>query len=193
MSEQPNTQPEPAIELLLDEAEEQALVDVLRSAFAPAEIDPRRHEALLEQALEDPLAEPSAEELAEAELLRRALDDSTEHPDAALARALKAAAAPEPVPAAAEARALRAAKGTRRGSVVYVTFGVGAALAAVAASAALFLVPAEPRPELAVSRSTAPLFGPEFATQSTTERIDRIARERARELRDNRYALWGLK
>jgi hypothetical protein len=54
-----------------------------------------------------------------------------------------------------------------------------------------------PAPDLRIlaqvqSRSTAPLFrvGSEGATSS---RIDRIASARSRDLRDNRYAQWGVR
>ncbi|MEI9950878.1 MAG: hypothetical protein WDO74_18360 [Pseudomonadota bacterium] len=45
---------------------------------------------------------------------------------------------------------------------------------------------------LAQSRSTAALFQRDSGG-APSERIDRIASARSRELRDNRYALWGVR
>ncbi len=45
---------------------------------------------------------------------------------------------------------------------------------------------------LAQSRSTAPLFQADSAGAASS-RIDRIASARSRDLRDNRYALWGVR
>jgi hypothetical protein len=65
----------------------------------------------------------------------------------------------------------------------------------------LVLLPAEQRdtpaaavapPRLEVSRSTAALFSERFAPGHATERIDRIAVARERELRKNRFASWGV-
>ncbi|MEB2324275.1 MAG: hypothetical protein OZ921_17305, partial [Sorangiineae bacterium] len=81
------------VALLSDEAE-RTLAESLRAAYAPEPLDDELNEALILAALDDPLAPPSAAELAESEALRRALEGEGEHPDAALARALRAAAAP---------------------------------------------------------------------------------------------------
>ncbi len=54
-------------------------------------------------------------------------------------------------------------------------------------------LPTLPRSELAVSRSTGPLFAEKFDTESTSDRMDRIASARARDLRHNRYARWGAR
>lgn len=118
----------------LDEAEEQRLAAALRAAYAPAELDPVRHAEILALALEDPFAEPSDDELRESERLRQALEsDDVSHPDAALARALRAATSPEPLPRS-EARRLAATVTPKKPNVVYVAFG-GVALAAAAAFA----------------------------------------------------------
>ena len=50
-----------------------------------------------------------------------------------------------------------------------------------------------PEADLAVSRSTAALFSEKFDTAETTSRVDRIVSARSRELRSNRYALWGVR
>jgi hypothetical protein len=50
--------------------------------------------------------------------------------------------------------------------------------------------------KLAMPRSTESLFSEPFAKDThatTTARLDRIASARARDLRDNQYARWGVK
>lgn len=185
----------------LDEATERALGEALRAAWAPAELEPRRHAELLEQALVDPFAPPSAEEARESERLRQALEAGDEaHPDVRLLRALSAAKAPAPVSPAAEEQARTAISPKTRGpktNVYFVSFGA----AALAAAAAFALVvggageraPAPHAERLVPSRSTSALFEREFEAGKTTERIDRIASARARDLRENRYALWGAR
>jgi hypothetical protein len=42
-------------------------------------------------------------------------------------------------------------------------------------------------------RTTAPLFSERFETGDTTARMDAIASARGRDLRDNRYASWGVR
>ena len=86
--------------------------------------------------------------------------------------------------------------------VIYVVFGATALAAAAAAVLALFLDPAERTPvaldhtgpsQLLTSRSTAPLFRDKFVVGHTTERVDRIAMVRDKDLRANRFALWGVR
>ncbi|HEX3776917.1 MAG TPA: hypothetical protein VHV51_20735 [Polyangiaceae bacterium] len=211
MSDAPRDQRAPELDELelelLDAAEEAELSEALRAAFAPHEIDPRVHERLLEAALEDPLAPPSAEELVESERLRRALDGAGEHADLALARALKAAHAPNAPKRAKLELAAGALKSPSR-NVIFVRFG--AAFGAVAAAALVLLsLHASRRPEaaepanllaaapdlqtLAQSRSTAGLFANAASAGEPSTRIDRIASLRERELRENRYALWGVR
>lgn len=186
----------------LDAAEELRLSALLRHAFRPSEIDPARHERLLLAALEDPLAEASPEELVESERLRQALDGGGDHQDLRLARALSAAFAPHldrPLP---EPSLALKAKAKRSGQVIFVRFASVAAALAVAAAVLLRLSPelserSTPAPDLATlalaqSRSTAAFFRAETAG-APSERIDRIASVRSRELRDNRYALWGVR
>jgi hypothetical protein len=175
---------------------ETALAEALRAAVAPAELDPARHRAILSAALEDPLAEPSPDELRESERLRQALEsDDIGHAGAALASALRAAARPGSLPPEQSLRAFERAL-PRRPNVVFVVFGA-VALAAAAALALLFTSPrlekAEAGPVLARSRSTAALFHEPFESGQASARIDRIASLREREGRDNQYALWGLR
>lgn len=190
-------------EPFLPPEEEAELLGQLRAALRPGELDPSVHERLLAMALEDPLAPPSEAELVEARRLREALEDGSSHPDADLLRALGA-----PFGAAGEddavARALAAAERAKapRRNVVYALFGAGSAALAAAAAIALFVVGA-PRPEPAVATTTAPplvrprstteLFDERFETSGTTARMDRIASARSRDLRDNRYAAWGVR
>jgi len=186
----------------LDAAEEARLSALLCHAFRPSEIDPARHERLLLAALEDPFAEASPEELVESERLRQALDGKGDHQDLHLARALSAAFTPslarplpEPPLSAKTAR-------KRSAQVIFVRFAGVAAALAVAAAVLLRLTPdlakhSAPAPDLATlalaqSRSTAEFFSADSAG-APSERIDRIASVRSRELRDNRYALWGVR
>jgi hypothetical protein len=179
----------------LDAREEAALATALRAAFAPGELAPARHAEILRAALEDPLAPASEDELRESERLRLALERRDDgHPDAALARALAAAARPTELARATAERAARRV-GPRRPNVVYVTFGA-LALAAAAAFALFVARPdrgAEPSAALVPSRTTEPLFHEAFATGAASERIDRIASARERDARENRYALWGVR
>lgn len=185
----------------LDPSIEQALADALRAAWAPGALAAATNERLITMALEDPFAEPSEQELIESERLRRALEGHGDHPDADLARALAAAARPEPAPRARLEPLERTALRPKRSNVVFVVFGAAAAAAALAASLTLVLRPAEERasvaaraaaPELEVSRSTSALFSERFAPGQATERIDRIATARERDLRKNLFTGWGV-
>jgi len=208
--ERPQTTASAAEELtLLDAVEEQALADTLRAAWSPVSLDPSLNERLIELALEDPLAPPSAEEIVESERLRRALDGEGEHPGAELFSVLRAANRPRELErGAAERLASTAVAGRRRsGNVIFVAFGAAASAALAAAAAEMLVVaPATrnedapsaqsappPSPELVQSRTTAALFSEKFEPGETSERVDRIASSRARELRQNRYAQWGLR
>lgn len=187
----------------LDPAEEERLATALKHAFAPGEIDAERHERLLSVALEDPFAPPSEEELVESDRLRRALDgEASEHhnPELALARALAAAHASTRAPLPELVRSPLPSPAARGGKVLYLRFGGAAAALAVAAALALSVGSRErsaPAPDLATlalvqSRSTAALFQAASAGPPSS-RIDRIASVRERELRGNRYALWGIR
>lgn len=185
----------------LSPAEEERLALALRHAFAPSELDPERHERLLRAALEDPFAPASEAELVESERLRRALDGEGEHADLALARALALAHSPADVSPRALDRATRSAEPPRRARVLYLR--IASITAGLAAAAAVLLAvgqrPARaPAPDLqaltlAQSRSTAVLFPSAAAAGAPSTRIDRIASVRERELRENRYALWGVR
>jgi hypothetical protein len=188
----------------LDAEEEQRLVDLLKSAFAPSELEPARHERLLQAALDDPFAAPSAEEIVESERLRRALDGDGDHVDLVLARALSAAYAPSEAPPKVIDPAALTATSKPTAKLFYLRFG--GAVAALAAAAAVLLVmstrsaqnsPEASAPELPAlalvqSRSTAALFA-SASVGPPSARIDRIASVRERDLRANRYAMWGVR
>ncbi len=191
---------------LLEPEVESELGEALRSAWAPTELDPAVNEQLIEAALVDPFAPATEDEVRESERLRAALEGKADHPATELCDVLRAAADPTPLKPRTADRLASRHLGTQRGNVVYVAFGAAAAALALAAAVALVVSPVQrPGPaaqraalpagqhSLAVSRSTAPLFDSKFETSGTTARIDRIALQRGREFRDNRYAAWGLR
>jgi hypothetical protein len=201
MSELTERDSEPDLPLL-DPSEELRLAALLRHAFRPSEIEPGRHERLLSAALEDPFAEASSEELAESERLRQALDGQGDHEDLRLARALSAAFAPSLDRRLLEPKPLPTVTATKSRQVIFYRFAATATALAAAAAVLLLLSPqrrssSAPAPDLttlalAQSRSTAPFFRAD-TEGAPSERIDRIANVRSRELRDNRYALWGVR
>jgi hypothetical protein len=153
----------------------------------------------------DPDAPPSAEEIAAAEQLRVALEEPARpSDDAELLRAVALAAHPPALDPAAQRSAEQAALARfdelrsrrTRGTVVRVTFGLSVAFAAAAAIALVVGRPA-PRPSAAADlvhvRSTQELFSQRFEAQGgESARIDRIAIARAADLRENRFARWGV-
>ncbi len=155
---------------------------------------------------DDPDAPPSEGELAAAVALRDALDDPARaHEGAALLRAVAEAHAPRAIDEAehdaivARAVARMPAARTSRPRARALAFGFGAALAL---AAGLVLVargrddgPADaPAAVLARARSTQPLFDEPFARSGArSARIDRIARARSADLRDNRFAMRGVR
>ena len=195
-------------EATLPPEEEAAVLALLEAALRPAELDPRVQQRLLEMALEDPFAEASPEELVESARLRDALERGTPNADASLLRALAAGTGREGDDAASE-RALQAVLGAapqpaprQRPNVVYARFGAGSALLAAAAAVTLFIGSTRrSAPAVAVAapsayvvpHSTASLFAERFDTGDTTARMDLIASVRRRDLRDNRYAAWGVR
>lgn len=211
MTEPTDPKPEGA-EPALTPGEEAELVEMLVNAYRPAPLTEDLNEALIEAALDDPLRAASADELAESERFRRALEGNADHPDLALARALAAAHRPGTSSSAefedANARALDGALGRatkpRPKNVVYVVFGVATSLAAAAAILLVLAFPSSKEsppgpqaiapapPPLVQSRSSEPLFHTWFDRTHTTSRVDRIATLRARELRDNRFRQWGV-
>lgn len=168
-------------------------------------------------ALFDPDLPPTEEEKIASARLRDALENpAAPDDDADFLRALSLAHEPRPLPEA-EHRVIierAVAKQKPRGRVVRVVFGVGTALA-LAAAAILVVgrvgmqsartadmsarVPMQ-APALVQARSTQDLFEEPFAKPlsreargATTARIDRIAMARAGDLRENRFAMWGVR
>jgi hypothetical protein len=145
-------------------------------------------------------AEPTPEELAAADALRRALEDpSSTNADADLLRSIGAAHAPKDL-SPAEHRAIVARalipKG-RGGVVIRVAFGVSTVLAAAAAIALAIRSPdgGGRSTEPFLARSTQALFNEPFSATAggSTARIDRIASVRGAEFRENQFARWGVK
>ncbi len=184
---------------ILDPEAEAELLAVLEAAWRPGTLDPARHERLLELALEDPLAPPTAEELVEAERLRTALEQGHPHADAELLRGLGAAFGSGSTTTPNEPELPRALDNPPRSNVIYRAFGVAGLALAAAAVTLLFVRSPERTPTTAPTaaalvepRSTAPLFSERFDTQTTTARMDLIASARGRDLRSNRFAAWGV-
>jgi hypothetical protein len=167
--------------------------------------------------LDDPDAPPSEEEKIASARLRDALaDPKLANADADLARALALADEPRALDLREHEQIIEraVAKTKPRGKVIRVAFGVGTALA-LAATAVLVLgtldksaeaprpasvaagpAPA-PGPGLLQARSTQELFEEPFAKPlsrgAASARIDRIAMARAGDLRENRFAMWGVR
>jgi hypothetical protein len=182
--------------------DEAGLVAALRAAWDPAALDEDEHAALVERVLERTMG--SRRELQEAAELRRALEDEgAPSEEADLARSLRSAWSPRPIEPRAHAeiveRVTRPAP--RRGVVIRVVFGGGAALA-LAAAVLLVIgqvgkssapIATSPAVKLSPSRSTQELFDKPFERGAASARIDRIALSRAGDLRDNRFAMWGVR
>jgi cytochrome c-type biogenesis protein CcmH/NrfG len=169
--------------------------------------------------LDDPDAPASEEEKIASARLRDALaDPRIANVDAELARALSLANEPRELAEAENrqiaARVLEAAKPqARRGVVVRVTFGVAAAVALAAGAmlvvgqlqtepaheSSVAMAPVSPAqaPALVHTHSTQALFDEPFAKPlsrgAASARIDRIAMARAGDLRENRFAMWGVR
>ncbi|MBS2015151.1 MAG: hypothetical protein JST00_19830 [Deltaproteobacteria bacterium] len=185
----------------------------LRAAWSPEPISARDHQEIVD-------AVPSSSELAAAEALRLALEtgEATDDSHALLAIALKNAYAPAELDGEAHraivdtalakmagpAEAPEVGKvveiaARRRGNVVRIAFGVATGALALAASIVLVLGwqgshgPSSGGVALARVRTTQPLFSEPFKTGETSARIDRIASARASDLRDNRFAKWGVR
>lgn len=185
---------------LLEPEQEHELAEALRAAYAPEPLPAARHAELVALALEDPFAPASADELRESERLRQALESADErHPDVGLANALRAAARPTAAALPPPELHLPSPSRAKRPNVVFVTFG--ALALAAAAGMALWLTRPQVVPTSAVSttartlvpsRTTGELFSEPFAPGDATARMDRITQSRARDLRENRYRLWGV-
>ncbi len=191
------------------------LADGLRAAYRPADLDASDNDALIAAALGLPATDAPAS-LAEREAgarLREAIEhpraDGRDEPEVELLDALVAAHRPRDIdPLRNELLITRALKrssertATRR-ALPFVTAAV-LGVAAMAAGVAMYLAPPADKPvasnvsapALQRSRSTADLFDaatPFPRVGGESARVDRIANARAAELRDNRFALWGVR
>ena len=153
----------------------------------------------------DPEAPPTEDELREARALMEALERGDGAGPAELLRSAKVANAPRAIEPADHERLVsrvvgatdeRAAQ-SRRGRVIRVAFGAVSAFAIAAAvlfSFSSFGPDHTPRvtAPLARSRSTQDLFREPFRASEASARIDRIAVARGGDLRENRFAAWGV-
>jgi hypothetical protein len=154
-----------------------------------------------------PEAPPTEAELASAASLRNALErgrpDGPGDADWEMLEAIRAAADPSPLSEERQRRILEEALANKpRGKVIYFAFGGVATMAAMAAVLALVVkspamhpeVASAASPAMALSRSTAELFPDGIpAKGGTSDRVDRIAYARARDLRENRFSRWGVR
>ncbi len=192
---------------------------ILRDALGLGDEQASVEGALLEDGREP---EPSELEVARAAALRRAFDaaaktadldalDGIEAPEVlrlvALARALRLAFAPTGVDTFTHERLLRPAlsQPSRRGNARFLVGATTVLVAIAAVFAGLWyrapqgaptarLEAASARAMIPV-RSTESLFSPlePFPREGgATERIDKIERARAADLRNNRFAAWGI-
>ena len=160
-------------------AGEAAFAAALAAAYRPREIDPAVNEALLERALAAaPAARPRL-------ALVRGGAEAGEAKGASHAAPRRARIARTVVTALASVAALAAGIALASGKLA--ARGDHASLAEVAPAAPL-------RVALVHERSTDDLFDPaqRFAVGRQSERVDRIARARAADLRTNRFAAWGV-
>ncbi len=198
------------------EGGEHELADVLRAAYRPDAMDLGDNEALIDRALGIVMVERDSAAMAAerdaAERLREAIThpqtDDRDEPQVELADALVSAYRPSGIdPLRNElliTRALRrSSRRTVSGRVLPVVTAAVLGVAAMAAGVALYLRPVTDKPVATTtapmmqrSRSTADLFDaatPFPRAGGESSRVDRIANARAAELRDNRFALWGVR
>lgn len=187
----------------------------LRAAWSPGALPDADLDALAALALDEELAASPAEAEAAARLRAELMGNAPPDTDAALLQALRHAAHPADLPAerneALIEQALRAPLRLRPRQVrrfAPVTLAAVASVAAIAAGVALFVGtnPLPPSsgaasvaiaaPALARVRSADDLFDaatPFPRRGQETSRIDRIASARTADLRNNRFAAWGVR
>lgn len=150
----------------------------------------------------DPDAPPTEEEIRDSERLRDALEDPTSsHAEAELLRAVKSASAPaaldEKTLDSAVASGLQRFDASKRRSGIVIRVAFGAGFLAAAAALIVLIGQKPPKHEhdaMARARSTQSLFTERFESRGgESARIDRIAVARASDLRENRYARWGVR
>ena len=142
-------------------------------------------------------APPTEDELRQAEALREALEGRGEDADAEWLRGLKLAVDPPGLtPDENEWLVAKALRGARKRKTIRAALGVGSLLA-VAASVALVIglegrgSPSAPVQEWRLSHSTEALAVK--AQGNSTDRLDRIVHERARDYRHNLFLRWGVR
>jgi len=186
----------------MDVQEREVLIRALEAATAPQALPSERHQRVLADVLQstDPFAPPDDDELAESARLRDHLDSD---PLVVSLRSAQVAHLPPPQfelrireEALRRAAPPRHRRGLSRAATLWGTLAVAAAAALVVLSqqrgASEDFQASLPQKPLALSRSTDSLFVRPFDSSSPSERIDKIAQVRARDLRQNRYAIWGL-
>lgn len=191
-----------ATRLALDAGEE-PLARALRAALGEAALPD--HDALLARALGGPVDAPAAPAEAEAAAalatgLASPSRAAEEPHELVLANALRSAWSPRELPPLKNELLVTRALATKPRTPRRRAFAFVAGALALAASVGLALraLPSGTAPgaDLATVRSTAELFDPmtPFPRQGgTSERVDRIATARASELRENRFAAWGVR
>lgn len=189
--------------------------EALRAAYEPAELDTSDNDALVDRALgigtKDVPATPAEREAAQRlrESIEHPRTDDRDEPEIEVLDALVSAYRPRGIdPLRNElliTRALkRSSQGTAPRRVLPVVTAAVLGVAAMAAGIALYLRPVTDKPVAASvaaptlqrSRSTAELFDaatPFPRAGGESGRVDRIANARAAELRDNRFAIWGVR
>jgi len=189
--------------------------EALRAAYEPSELDVDENAALIDRALgigtKD--APATSAEREAAQRLREAIEhprtDGRDEPEIEVLDALVSAYRPREIdPLRNElliTRALkRSSQGTAPRRALPIVTAAVLGVAAMAAGIALYLRPMTDKPiaasatapALQRSRSTADLFDaatPFPRAGGESGRVDRIANARAAELRDNRFALWGVR
>lgn len=168
--------------------------EALRSATQGGELSHERASALAALAVGEL---PTAGDTLAGRTLAHELDSGVPPP---LVEALRAAWEPRELAKGRAAElATRAVDRRRRTNVIALAFGAGAGVLALAAGVALLVrpppeaAPAAAAVPVARSRSTSALFDERFTVEATSARIDRIGEARARDLRANRYAAWGVR
>lgn len=185
---------------LIDADERDALVAAITAANSPKPLDPRRHEQLLDVVLGrqgDPLASPGQQELVRAATV---MSDP-------LVATLQAAYAPLELSPEVENIVRDSAIGRPHPAVQRLRPRLAATLwgvLSIAAIAVIWITTSRGRIDglrpnhraeinFMPARSTGSMFAEPFANSTASERIDRIAQARQRDLRENRYLLWGLR
>jgi hypothetical protein len=180
----------------------------LQAAIAPGNLGEADLDAIVNRALGQEAAATSIERAAAEQLRAELAGEREEGADAALLRALQLAVRPTELTAARnEALIAAALRAPLRKSplrrIAPLTMVTLTGMAALAASMALFFgrparapVPGAATAELVRARSADELFDattpfPRHGEESA--RIDRIASARAADLRQNRFAAWGVK